>query len=158
MSILQLQGKSQLQPENLILLNMMVLISNFFHLLIFFLLFNWFELKRVLCISARICFTFSGGSNTFGCSRAIIADRCRFFNSRDVETSSYSKPFNLNQKDATKLRKSVHPLLETLENMVEKMFPENAKHLKGTESNECRLLKGGTLSAFTGNIFQKHWF
>ena len=116
---------------------------------------NW---KGILCISAWICFSFSGGSNTFGCSRAIIADRCRFFNSRDVETSTYSKPFNLNQKDATKLRKSVHPLLETLENMVEKMFPENAKHLKGTESNECRLLKGGTLSAFTGNLFQKHWF
>ena len=43
----------------------------------------------------------------------------------------------------------MYPLLETLENMVEKMFPENAKHLKGTESNKCRLLKGGTLSAFT---------
>ena len=78
-----------------------------------------------------------------------VPAKCRFFNSRDVETNIYSKPFNLSQNDATKLRKSMQPLLEKLENMIEKMFPENAKHLKGTETNKCRLLKGGTLSAFT---------
>ena len=90
-----------------------------------------------------------GESNSFGCTRAIINNKCRFFQSRDVETPYHSKPLNLSQDEAGKLRETIMPLVLSIEQIIHTIFPDQANKLVGTENNQCRLQKGGIFSAVT---------
>ena len=79
----------------------------------------------------------------------MVANKCRFFKSKLVDTALYSKPFHLSQDEAGKLKEAISPLVLNIEKMIHTICPDIAKNLVGTENNQCRLKKRGIFSAVT---------